>query len=242
VEWPVPKTIREVRAFLGLAGYYRRFVKHFSTTSRPLNAMMGKGRRFVWTDEAQQSFDQLKVALTSPPILAMPTAYGEFILDTDASYGSMGCVLSQIQDVCERVVAYASKTLKRREMNYCVTRKELLAVVLFLKYFKQYLLGRRFRIRTDHSALTWLKKTPDFIGQQARWREIMAEFDFTIEHRKGSRHTNADAFSRRPCPVRNCACGQLSNSTQTEECPEHNKDEGNGNDDDLEVRAARQLS
>ena len=89
-----------------------------------------------------------------------------------------------------------------------MTRKELLAVVHFLGYFKQYLLGRKFRIRTDHAALTWLKRTPDPIGQQARWLEQMEEFDFSIEHRPGTRHGNADALSRRPCPKRECLCQQ----------------------------------
>ena len=114
----------------------------------------------------KKSFDQLKSALTSPPILAMPMDSGEFILDTDAANETVGALLSQIQEGQERVIAYASRRLDRKEMNYCVTRKELLAVVYFLRYFKQYLLGREFRIRTDHSALTWLKHTPEPIGQQ----------------------------------------------------------------------------
>ena len=237
------KTIREVRAFLGLAGYYRRFVPHFASIAAPLNSMMGKGKSFVWKEETQHSFDQLKLALTSPPILAMPSDTGEFILDVDAAYGSIGAVLSQIQDGSERVIAYASRKLDRREMNYCVTRKELLAVVYFLRYFRQHLLGRKFRIRSDHSALMWLKHTPDPIGQQARWLKIMEEFDFSIEHRKGSRHANADALSRRPCPVCDCACRQPPNSDMAcdEGCTGQNEEEGY-RDADLEVRVARQLA
>ena len=96
----------------------------------------------------------------------MPMDSGEFILDTDAANETVGALLSQIQEGQERVITYASRRLDRKEMNYCVTRKELLAVVYFLRYFKQYLLGREFRIRTDHSALTWLKHTPEPIGQQ----------------------------------------------------------------------------
>lgn len=98
----------------------------------------------------------------------MPTDSDEFILDTDASDDSIGAVLSQKQNGIERVIAYASRALDRRERNYCVTRKELLAVVHFLKLFKQYLLGRHFHTRTDHAPLAWLKRTPDPIGQQAR--------------------------------------------------------------------------
>ena len=169
MEWPVPTSVTEVRSFLGLASYYRRFVRDFSKLAKPMNALTQKNHRFEWTDEAQHSFEALKAALTSPPILAMPNDDGEFTLDTDASNESIGAVLSQRQNGEERVIAYGSRSLNRREKNYCVTRKELLAVVHFLRYFKQYLLGRRFRIRTDHAALTWLKKTPDPIGQQARW-------------------------------------------------------------------------
>ena len=130
----------------------------------------------------------------------------EYTLDTDASDFAIGAVLSQKQNGVERVIAYASRSLDKREQNYCVTRRELLAIVHFLKYFKQYLLGRKFKIRTDHAALTWLRKTPDPIGQQARWLEQMEEFDFTIEHRAGTSHGNADAMSRRPCSKKECFC------------------------------------
>ena len=156
--------------------------------------------------KAQESFEMLKEALTSPPILAMPNDGDDFVLDTDASDFAIGAVLSQRQDGVERVVAYASRSLDRRERNYCVTRKELLAVVHFLRFFKQYLLGRHFKVRTDHAALSWLRHTPDPIGQQGRWLEQMEEFDFLIEHRAGVRHGNADAMSRRPCPKRDCGC------------------------------------
>ena len=163
-DWPTPSCTKEVRAFVGLASYYRRFVKDFATLAAPLNNLMKKGKSFQWTGDVQRSFDALKRALTSPPILAMPNNDDEFTLDTDASDYAIGAVLSQKQDGIERVVAYASRTLDRREQNYCVTRKELLAVVHFLKLFKQYLLGRQFRVRTDHAALVWLRRTPDPIG------------------------------------------------------------------------------
>ena len=97
----------------------------------------------------------------------MPTDKDEFTLDTDASEFAIGAVLSQKQDGVKRVIAYASRSLDRREQNYCVTRKELLAIVHFLTFFKQYFLGRRFRVRTDHAALAWLRHTPNPIGQQA---------------------------------------------------------------------------
>ena len=147
----------------------------------------------------------------------MPTDRGEFTLDTDASNFATGAVLSQKQKGIERVVAYASRSLDRREQNYCVTRKELLAVVHFLRFFKQYLLGRSFRVRTDHAALSWLKRTPDPIGQQARWLEQMEEFDFVVEHRSGKRHGNADAMSRRPCLKKDCVCREENRLEETNE-------------------------
>jgi len=142
----------------------------------------------------------------------MPNDGDPFILDTDACDVSISAVLSQVQDGEERVIAYASRSLSKQEKNYCVTRKELLAVVFYSKAFRQYLLGRQFLIRTDHSALQWLRTTtvalwlstvalavPKPMGQQARWCEILEEFDFQIVHRPGMKHGNADALSRRPC-------------------------------------------
>ena len=205
-DWPVPRSVREVRAFLGLAGYYRRFVADFAAIAGPLHAMTGKGHKFRWSQEAQESFVRLKTALTSAPILSMPVDSGELILDTDASDTAIGAVLSQRQDGVERVIAYASRRLDRREINYCVTRKELLAIVHFMRHFRQYLLGREFKVRTDHASLAWLRRLREPIGQQARWLEIMEEFTFSIEHRSGAKHTNADALSRRPCRNRGCAC------------------------------------
>src|SRR5580693_4621484 len=149
--------------------------------------------------------------LTSSPILAMPTDNDIFILDCDSSDFANGAVLSQVQDGQERVIAYASRSLSKSERNYCVTRKELLAVVFYLKHFRVYLLGRRFLIRSDHSALQWLRKMPQPVGQQARWLEMMEEFQFEIQHRPGRAHGNADALSRRPC--RQCGDGAVTEET-----------------------------
>jgi len=128
----------------------------------------------------------------------MPNDTDPFLPDTDACDVSIGAVLSQVQNGLERVIAYASRSLSKLERNYCVTRKELLAIVCYTKTFRQYLLGRQFVVRTDHSALQWLRTTPELIGQQARWCEILEEFDFQIVHRLGRLHGNADAMSRRP--------------------------------------------
>ena len=122
------------------------------------------------------------------------------MLDTDASNLGIGTVLSQVQDDDhERVIAYGSKVLSKPERRYCVTHRELLAVVNFLQHFRPYLLGRHFTLRSDHGSLTWLCNFKEPEGQLARWLEKLQECDFTIVHRPGQRHSNADAFSRLPC-------------------------------------------
>src|SRR3989441_3429241 len=198
-EGPTPTNVTEVRAFLGLCSYYRRFVKNFASIAGPLHGLTGRGVPFEWSEACEEGFVELKRRLVSSPILAMPRDEGNFGLDTDASYEAIGAGLSQVQDGQERVVCYASRLLNRTERNYCVTRRELLAVVFFIKQFRNYLLGRRFLVRTDHSALRWLRNLSEPIGQQARWLETLEEFEFDIEHRPGKRHGNADALSRRPC-------------------------------------------
>lgn len=134
---------------------------------------------------------------------------GFFTLDTDASNESIGAVLSQQQNREEKVSAFASKSLDKTERHYCVTCKELFAVVYFLHHFKQYLLGRKFRVRTEHAALTWLRKTPEPIDQQARWLKQM-EVDFVVEHRPRKRHKNVDALSRCLHPKKDCLCEEPS--------------------------------
>ena len=118
-----------------------------------------------------------------------------FIFDTDASDHTIGAVLLEVQGRVERIIAYASRMLDKREANYCITRKELLSIVHSLKYFRQYLMGRHFKVRTDHAPLTWLRRTPDPTGQQARWLEVMEEFDFEVEHRPGTKHANENLYS-----------------------------------------------
>jgi len=209
-EWPVPTSVKEVRSFLGLTGYYRKFVKGYATVAAPLHDLTKKDVAYVWSPEAQPAFEMLKEALTSPPILAMPNDEDIMILDTDACDKSIAALLSQVQSGEERVIAYAGRILTKREVNYCITRKELLAVVYALKHFKQYLLGRHFKVRTDHAPLTWLRRTPEPIGQQARWLKIMEDYSFDVIHKPGLSHTNADALSRRPCVLKSCACKQAS--------------------------------
>ncbi|KAJ8339695.1 hypothetical protein SKAU_G00343280 [Synaphobranchus kaupii] len=154
--------------------------------------------------EQSMAFDQLRAALTEAPVLAYPDAQRPFIVDTDASNTGVGAVLSQEDEDGERVVAYYSRALGKAERNYCVTRRELLAVVRALHHFRPYLQGSHFLLRTDHASLTWLLTFKDPEGQVARWLEQLQGYDFEIRHRPGRLHGNADALSRRPCAAQEC--------------------------------------
>ena len=146
-EWPTAKLVQEMQQFLGLANYYRHFIKDFVTIAKPLQQATGKKHCFKWTEECAQGFNHLKDCLTLPPILAMPDWAKPFILNTNAYEVGIGAVSSQCDpDGSELVIAYASRLLTRIERNYCVTRKELLAVVTFLNHFRHYLIGTPFTI------------------------------------------------------------------------------------------------
>ena len=198
-EWPIPKSITEVRSFLGTASYYRRFVKNFAAIASPLHALTRAGTKFCWNEKHQKAFEQLKTALTTTPVLKFPVADAPYILDTDASLTGLGAVLSQVIDGQEYVLGYASKTLSRTEQNYCVTRRELLAVVKFVQHFRPYLYGRKFTVRTDHSSLQWLLNFREPENQLARWLQVLSEYDFVVHHRPGRQHGNADGLSRQVC-------------------------------------------
>ena len=209
-QWPTPTNVTDVRRILGLGNYYRRFVKNYSQLVRPLTDLTRKGISFVWTAACQHSFDALKQALIGSDVMAYPNDTGQYILDTDASDGQIAGILSQIQDGCERVISYGSRTLGRAEKNYCITDKELLAIRHFVEHYRQYLLGRTFVVRSDHQALVWLFKLKEPKGRIARWIELLSEYDFSIEYRPGTKHANADALSRCPNPW-DCQCSEDDN-------------------------------
>ena len=198
-DWPTPKDVSDVRSGLGMFGYYRKFIKDYSKKARPLTKLTEKGVEFMWGEEEDAAWNQLKDELVKAPILAYPDPDIPFILDTDASGVGIGAVLSQVQEGRERVIAYGSKTLSKEERRYCVTRRELLAVVYFMKSYRHFLWGRKFLVRTDHGALRYLLNFKDPQGQMARWLQVLDTYDFEIEHRAGKSHGNADAMSRGAC-------------------------------------------
>ena len=213
--WLTPQTVTEVRSFLGLASYYRRFINGFATIASPLTALTEKGRFFDWSKDCSNAFSILKKKLVEAPILAYPSSdpADPYILDTDASNSGIGAVLSQVQGGTERVIAYASKTLNHSQRRYCTTYRELLAVVVFVKHFRHYLIGQSFTVRTDHSSLRWLTNFKDAEGMVGRWISSLSPYDFVIEHRSGTSHGNADGLSRKMIKDKRRRCGR-------EECPE----------------------
>ena len=211
--WMAPHSKQEFRKFLGFASYYRRFIKDFAQITKPLHRLTEDTATFAWTEPCQAAFEKLRRRLTSAPVLAYPDFNRQFILDTDASDVGIGGVLSQVDDEGrERVVAYGSRVLSKPERRYCVTRRELLAVVTFTRQYRWYLMGRRFLLRTDHGSLTWLPNFREPEGQLARWLERLQELDFEIVHRRGKKHINADALSRLPCQQ----CGRDNHDLEAE--------------------------
>ena len=209
-QWPIPTNTTQVRQILGLGSYYRRFIQGYSDLVRPLTLLTHKDTPFVWSEECQQTFEILKERLMGSEIMAYPKDEGLYILDTDASDTQISGVLSQIQDEKERVISYGSRSLNKAERNYCITDKELLAIRHFVEYYRQYLLGRKFLVRSDHNSLTFLFRLKEPKGRIARWIEILSAYDFSIEYRKGQKHMNADSLSRCPDPW-DCQCPDQDN-------------------------------
>ena len=214
--WPVPRNLYEVRAFVALASYYRRHIKGFADLARPLHELTQKGRPFLWSEKQQLAFEQLKDRLTNAPVLSSPTDEGKYWLDTDMSNAALGAVLQQEQNGELKVIAYASRVLSPAEQKYCVTRKELLAVIYGLKQFRHFLLINPFVLRVDHSALTSLMRSPNPLGQAARWLDTIADYNFEIRYRSGALHRNADSLSRKPCTAdENFPCKQCERTMPT---------------------------
>ncbi len=189
-KWPMPINVKDVRAFLGLASYYRRYIPGFSTVAAPMTNLTRQGVDLVWDDACEGAFRTLKAVLISAPMLAYPTREGHFTISTDASDVGIGAMLEQDQEeggqVVKRVIAYASKTLSDTQHRYCTTNKELLAVVMAIELFRYYLTGRHFTVVRDHASLTWLHNFREPEGMAARWLVRLQRFHFAIVHRPGN--------------------------------------------------------
>eukprot|EP00253_Pinus_taeda_P015634 PITA_15634 len=193
MDWPVPKDVADIRSFMGLAGYYIRFVEGFSTVAFPITSLQKKGKTFHWTPRCQQSFEQLKHLLTTAPILRIADPDKDYVVCTDASKEGVGGVLMQEG----RVVAYESRKLKEHEQKYSAYDLELTAVIHALKMWRHYLVGRKFLLLTDHHSLTNYFSQPTLNARQARWMDFLSGFDFEIKHLQGKENRVADALSRK---------------------------------------------
>ena len=241
--WPVPVYLTDVRGFIGLCSYYRRFIQCFGTLVKPLSSLTMKTSDRTWREIHTEAFDKLKEALTSAPLLAFPKADCAYIRDTDASTWAIGAVLSQLQPdehgkVVERPIAYGSRLLLPRELNYCTRRRELLAIYEWVQHYQHYLAGQRFTVRTDHDSLKGINNLAKLPGQFARWLDYLNGFSFEIKVRAGTEHANADFLSR---IFGDCFCKTREMFEMTESAREALRDEP-VKDWDLFERCAREVA
>ena len=179
---------------MSLASYYRKFVEGFSKIATPLTKLTRKEEKFIWSEACQNSFVELKQRLTTAPVLTLPSGNKGFTVYCDASKQSLGCVLMQH----DRVIAYASRQLKKHEVDYPTHDLELAAVVFALRIWRHYLYGVPCRIFTDHKSLQYLFSQKDLNVRQRRWIELIKDYDCTIEYHPGKANVVADALSRKP--------------------------------------------
>jgi len=194
-----PRTIRDLRAFVGLASYYRKFVPFFSKIAKPLTSLTQLESDLKWGEEQQEAFSKLKELLCSAPILRHFDPKLPSKIHCDSSAYGLGAALVQTENNRDRVVAYASRGLNKAEQNYSTIQREFLALLFALQKFRQYVYGVKFTVVTDHCPLTGLKFAKDASsGKLHRWAVRLSEFDFTVEYKKGKKHSDADGLSRLP--------------------------------------------
>ena len=193
-EYPRPSSVSELRRFLGMASYYRRFIAEFAEIAQPLHALTTNDISFQWSETCEKAFQNLLHCLSSTPVLVFPDFSQQFVVETDASNIGLGAVLMQGNNVIE----YASRALTKTEQNYSATEKECLAMVWALQKFAMYLEGSHFKVITDHKPLTYLLSLKEPRGKLARWRVELDNFDFEIQHRPGKLMTVPDTLSRAP--------------------------------------------
>ncbi|CAA0839164.1 Uncharacterized mitochondrial protein AtMg00860, partial [Striga hermonthica] len=192
-KWDTPRSAADVRIFLGLAGYYRRFIEGFSKIAQPLTNLTKNAVRFDWSAQCEESFQELKRRLTTAPVIAIPDPTLEFTVYSDASKMGLGCVLMQQG----KFVAYASRQLKPHEQNYPTHDLELTVVVHALKIWRHYLYGVKCEIFTDHKSLKYIFTQKELNMRQRRWLELVKDYDCTISYHPGKANVVADALSRR---------------------------------------------
>jgi hypothetical protein len=191
--WPTPKNVSEVRYFMGLAGYYRRFIVGFSKIAHPITSLQKKGTKFEWTLKCEKNFNLLKGLLTSAPVLNIADPNEIFVVCTDACKEGLGGFLMQNG----HVVGYESRKLKEHERNYSTHDMELVSIVHALRMWRHYLMGKKFELRTDHIGLKYIFEQLTLNARQTRCLEFLSEYDLDIKHVKGKENKFVDALSRR---------------------------------------------
>lgn len=202
--FPLPKTPKQIKSFLGLIGYYRKFIPDFAKITKPMTTCLKKNAKIVISENYTNCFENCKTLLCNDPILQYPDFSLPFVLTTDASNVALGAVLSQGKIGSDKPICYASRTLSDSELNYSTIEKELLAIIWATKYFRPYLFGRKFKIITDHKPLTWLMSIKEPNSKLTRWRLKLEEYEYEIVYKKGCLNANADALSR--VEINNEAC------------------------------------
>jgi hypothetical protein len=193
LNWMPPTMVSEIQSFLGLAGYYRRFIKDFSKIAKPMTKLLEKNKAFEWTKECQASFEELKKRLTSSPVLVLPDLTNKFDIYCDTSHQGLGCVLMQEG----QVVCYASRQLKKHEENYPTHDLELAAMVHALKIWRHYLIRHRCEIYSDHKSLKYIFTQNDLNLRQRRWLELIKDYDLGNNYHPGKANVIVDALSRK---------------------------------------------
>jgi hypothetical protein len=193
LSWKTLTSVSDIRSFLGLAGYYRRFIEGFSKISKPITKLLEKDKQFKWTPACEASFQELKKRLNTAPVLVMPDMEKPFSIYCDASGQGLGCVLMQDG----HVVAYASRRLRKHEVNYSTHDLELVTVVHALKIWRHYLMGKRCELYTDHKSSKYIFTQSNLSHRQRRWLELIKDYDLGINYNPRKANVVADALSRK---------------------------------------------
>jgi hypothetical protein len=193
LSWKAPQNDSDIQSFLGLAGYYRRFIEGFSKIAKPMTELLEKRKTFEWTPRHETSFQELKKRLTTTSVLTMPDMEKPFLIYCDASGKGLGCVLMQDS----HVVVYASRQLRKHEEKYPTHDLELAAVVHALKIWRHYIIGKRCEVYSDHNSLKYIFTKPDLNLRQRRWLELIKDYDLGKNYHPGKANVVADTLSRR---------------------------------------------
>jgi len=224
-EFPRPTNQKNIKQFLGRAGYYRRFIPNFSKIAKSLTGLLKKEAAFVWTEKQTEAFTSLRDALCSQPILQYPDFTRPFVVITDASKNAIGGILSQGPVRKDLPISYVSRLLNSAEQNYSTIERELFAIVYCVNYFRPYLFGRKFQLVTNYKPLVWLNSVKDPSSRLVRWRLKLAEYDYEMTYKAGKINANTDALSRNPVPraIPPLSLSDPNDSSSSESTSQENK-------------------